>query len=444
MEPGFVKADSRNLPDINHFMVVEFFAKSDFYVSAEIRAVKNKSYGEDAVGYVCIKTIGQETTVVGKVTPEHKVNNPPYRVSAVIDNCNRVIVSAQCEGCKAQKGGCKHTIAFIFWLLRRSEEDAVTDVKCYWQKPALSNVRNLPPFRVSDEEQKLKTREPQVQSDAFRQEAANMLIQRGLPVKAQALKLMGLASSSMDIMYLDHLVDVYLDTTDKENTSYASFLALCKDSISEADCNASEVGSREQKDSPMWHHLRFGRVTASRLYEVAQCHTADGSLVESILCAAKFKGTAATKRGNALEARVLAGVATHLGEKCSGAGLFLKKEWAIFGASPDAVIRDSDGGVRAVVEVKCPASQSTVGNYIKSGAIAPKVRAQLQLQMLLADCCVGYLAVASPDFESTGSIYVCRDTLCESFLLPLMKKAERFWYTAVYPQLAAGRQLVPQ
>ena len=42
MEAGFVKADSRNLPDINHFMVVEFFSKSDFYLSAEIRAVKNQ------------------------------------------------------------------------------------------------------------------------------------------------------------------------------------------------------------------------------------------------------------------------------------------------------------------------------------------------------------------------------------------------------------------
>lgn len=42
MELGFVKADSRNLPDINHFMVAEFFSNSDLYVSAEMRAVKNQ------------------------------------------------------------------------------------------------------------------------------------------------------------------------------------------------------------------------------------------------------------------------------------------------------------------------------------------------------------------------------------------------------------------
>ena len=42
MDPGYVKADSRNLPDVNHVMVAEFFSKSDLYVSAEIRAVKNQ------------------------------------------------------------------------------------------------------------------------------------------------------------------------------------------------------------------------------------------------------------------------------------------------------------------------------------------------------------------------------------------------------------------
>ena len=44
MEPGFVKADSRNLPEVNHLMIAEFFSKSDLYLSAEIRAVKNQRW----------------------------------------------------------------------------------------------------------------------------------------------------------------------------------------------------------------------------------------------------------------------------------------------------------------------------------------------------------------------------------------------------------------
>lgn len=44
MEPGYVKADSRNLPAVNHLMIAQFFSKSDLYLSAEIRAVKNQRW----------------------------------------------------------------------------------------------------------------------------------------------------------------------------------------------------------------------------------------------------------------------------------------------------------------------------------------------------------------------------------------------------------------
>ena len=143
-----------------------------------------------------------------------------------------------------------------------------------------------------------------------------MLLQRGQPVKAQFLKLMGFGDSNLDMLYVDHLVCTYLSTTDKENVSFKSFKKLCKESINEHTCSAGEEMTRQQKDSPTWHPLRFGRRTASRLHEVAHCRTPEGSLVESILCATKFKGTQATKRGNALEGEVLAKVAAHLGEQC--------------------------------------------------------------------------------------------------------------------------------
>ena len=170
-----------------------------------------------------------------------------------------------------------------------------------------------------------------------------------------------------------------MQTTAKENASFECFKALCMDAIGDECCQFSEERTRAQKDSPMWHHLRFGQITASRLYEVAQCHTPDGSLVESILGATKFKGTRAMKRGNELEQKVLESVGTRLGEKCAAAGLYVVRELPIFGASPDAVLRGSDGQVSAVVEVKCPASQATVPSYVNSGGIAPKCRAQMQL-----------------------------------------------------------------
>ena len=91
------------------------------------------------------------------------------------------------------------------------------------------------------------------------------------------------------------------------------FVSFCKSSISEDDCTRVEILTKDQKDSPLWHHVRFGRVTASRLFDVAHCRTVGGSVVESILGASKFTGTAATKGGLALEGEVLAQVEGLLG-----------------------------------------------------------------------------------------------------------------------------------
>lgn len=39
---------------------------------------------------------------------------------------------------------CKHAVAFLFWLHRRSEEPSVTSQVCYWKKSVLSDVgKNL-------------------------------------------------------------------------------------------------------------------------------------------------------------------------------------------------------------------------------------------------------------------------------------------------------------
>lgn len=37
-------------------------------------------------------------------------------------------------------GGCKHAIAFLAWLHRRSEDPPSTSVECYWNKAKLSTV----------------------------------------------------------------------------------------------------------------------------------------------------------------------------------------------------------------------------------------------------------------------------------------------------------------
>lgn len=43
-------------------------------------------------------------------------------------------------------GGCKHAIAFLMWIHRRSEEPSPTDVQCYWKKSVLAKVGTAKQF----------------------------------------------------------------------------------------------------------------------------------------------------------------------------------------------------------------------------------------------------------------------------------------------------------
>ncbi|KAL4708297.1 hypothetical protein ACJJTC_007703 [Scirpophaga incertulas] len=98
------------------------------------------SYGDNAVGYVQVKTENGICTVMARITPEHRVRATAYRCTFVCNEISNKIESVECEGCAASRGGCKHTMALVMWLHRRSEQPACTEIACYWIKPKLSQI----------------------------------------------------------------------------------------------------------------------------------------------------------------------------------------------------------------------------------------------------------------------------------------------------------------
>lgn len=122
----------------------------------------------------------------------------------------------------------------------------------------------------------------------------------------------------------------------------------------------------EQSSKAEWFYQRFGRITASTLYEVSRCDTADGSLVTSILGARKFKGYAATKRGLKLETEVFNLLKKQYPD-IRNCGIVLRPDMPIFGACPDGITDTY------VFEIKCPSKEETVSNYVRSGVLQNKV-----------------------------------------------------------------------
>ncbi|KAF5286925.1 hypothetical protein FQA39_LY00458 [Lamprigera yunnana] len=143
MEQGFIKANSSNLPRIDLLMLGGFFALKNDFCSSVFRNIKTSissrpSYGDDTVSYLQLKRDdGKICIVKGKICPVHA---KLYAVSVVVDEEEEVVISVQCYDCVVSEGGCKHSIAFLMWIHRRSEEPPCTAVACYWKKSKLSRV----------------------------------------------------------------------------------------------------------------------------------------------------------------------------------------------------------------------------------------------------------------------------------------------------------------
>lgn len=101
------------------------------------------------MGYVQLRRDAKLCTVKCKICLEHKVRRKPYSATMVVDEENGVIVSAECHDCAASQGGCKHAVAFIMWVHRRSEEPSNTSVECYWKKSRLAKVGTTLKFVTS-------------------------------------------------------------------------------------------------------------------------------------------------------------------------------------------------------------------------------------------------------------------------------------------------------
>ncbi|CAH2098027.1 unnamed protein product [Euphydryas editha] len=156
METGFIKGNSSNLPKVDSLMVASFFARNKDFCAAELRNVKmslssRESYGDDAIGFVQLRRESDICTVKCRVCPEHKVRSKPYTVTLIVDEKNSIVISSQCHDCAASAGGCKHAVAFLMWLHRRSEEPSCTQIECYWKKSKLSKVGTTLKFITSKE-----------------------------------------------------------------------------------------------------------------------------------------------------------------------------------------------------------------------------------------------------------------------------------------------------
>ncbi|KAJ8911235.1 hypothetical protein NQ315_012222, partial [Exocentrus adspersus] len=402
-EIGFMQGQSDNLPKIDSLAMFSFLGDNPDFMGAEIKGIKatrsgRESYGDNAVGYVQVKRDGNICIVKAKVTPEHSVKKKAYGVVLICNEDEEKVISVQCEDCAASLGGCKHSIALLTWLHRRSEEPPKTSVECYWKKSSLASVGTTKKFIKARDLGKSLQREVEDTDNSF----LNMFVNQSLEVGRtdSVLTKYFKTLSSTETLSLHYILQIFLGNHDATSTAY-QFINFCENFMSPADCSEAEIVTRNQSDCSLWHELRFCRITASKAYEVMHCHTAEGSVVEAILGARKLRDTQAMKRGRQLEKHVIKVVGEETRTKLNKCGLVLHPKYPVLGASPDAISE------QCVVEVKCPFSEKSKQRYItREGKISAKYLAQVQLQMHMCEKQQALFCVADEDFEESKTVHI--------------------------------------
>nr|XP_029710100.1 uncharacterized protein LOC115256009 [Aedes albopictus] len=131
---------AKQLIAVNEIFIIFHY---ETYVFPLFRS-SNPDYLKTAIGKVQYKIENGVYTVKARVVPEHKVTRRQYSVVAIVDTQLEKIEDVYCEsendGCKAAAGGCKHAVAFLFFLYEKYSSPSPTDATCLWKVPQLARV----------------------------------------------------------------------------------------------------------------------------------------------------------------------------------------------------------------------------------------------------------------------------------------------------------------
>lgn len=353
-----------------------------------------------------------------KITPEHKIRSKAYDVHVVINEKEEEVISCQCHSCPASEGGCKHGVAFLLWLHRRSSESSVTSQECYWKASKLSKVGKTD----VDISTLFGKRCPKLQD---RDESIlNMVVDNYKNTNGMLFHFFKEPKYKISIHQL--LLNYFKTNGDH---SADEFILYGKSEMTYVLCEQAEIETRKQSKAKEWFELRYGRITASIVYEAAKCKTLSDALTKKILGATAPLETDPITRGKKLEPLVLKVIAEKRGLKISEGGLFLKSNYPLFGASPDAITENY------AIEIKCPYQDKSVKRYISNGKITEKYWYQLQMQMFFANKQKGIFCIALPTFENDNAVEMIDVDFQEEKLQDILTMCEDFWKNAIYPKL---------
>uniref|UniRef100_A0A182YR70 YqaJ domain-containing protein n=1 Tax=Anopheles stephensi TaxID=30069 RepID=A0A182YR70_ANOST len=216
-----------------------------------------------------------------------------------------------------------------------------------------------------------------------------------------------------------------------EGDDVDQFVKFCTAGMKAEVCESVALLTLGQADTDLWHELRIGRITASRIQEAARCTMLNGSLRNRIM-GVSSGFSMAMKRGTDLEGHVLAELRKEYPE-LRDAGLILDPACPWMGASPDGICDEF------VLEIKCPYTPKTHECYVDVKKLSSKYFGQIQLQMHVTHRKKALLAVAALNFETTKQITKVWIEYDAQYVKNVMADAFEYWRKAIFTALLRKR-----
>lgn len=333
-------------------------------------------------------------------------------IKAELNGVDGGLKSVQCKNCNIVKAKCTQIHSYLLWL-QHKQQLILQEVE-NTEQPVSKKIKRERNDTAVLKPVNLSTLPPKVELPSLPK------------LKKEAVAICPLEMESAMKLSLCNLIREYQGNDAQE------FLQYCNNRMVEENCGKAQLLTIEQADTNLWHELRKGRVTASRMYEASRCTILKGSLTDKIM--GNSSGFSfAMRRGTDLEGHVFTILQKEY-PSLLNTGLVLDSEFPWMGASPDGLADDF------VLEIKCPYTPNTHACYIDVNKLSKKYYAQIQLQMHMTRKTKALLGVASLDFEITRNVTKVWIDYDKEYVDKLMEESFEFWQKGIFPALLRHRK----
>lgn len=220
------------------------------------------------------------------------------------------------------------------WIHRRLSEPSPTEVQCYWKRAVLSSAVTSIKYKTTEQISGYKCTidETKLNNSTFFEKVLKCAEEKQLDSQ---LSRHGFHLKERQVLKLS-LHQMLINFCETKKSTADEFIEFASSEMTYELCQEAEIKTRDQSNNVLWYELRYGRITASKLYEAAHCKTNDGSFVHTVIGAAKVFDTKEMQRGRILEEKVLEVAVKQLKTSYRDSGFVLQPRYPILGASPDA------------------------------------------------------------------------------------------------------------